>query len=228
MMMQPAQAQPMLDRYLNRRSRLYLLLRPPLPLIANPNEAFLPERSGVKLFVGGAGSNAPASFLNIDLFATSGVDIVADIHSLPFANDSVAAIECDAVLEHVQCPQDAVAECLRVLQPAGFIHIVVPFCHPFHEYPKDYQRWTIDGLKELLQQFEVIDAGIRTGPTATLLVVFLEYVKLLSPKPLRKAVYVFCGWLVWPVRYLDVWLNRKPDAQVLANHVYALARKPPD
>jgi hypothetical protein len=74
----------------------------------------------------------------------------------------------------------------RTARPAGFIHIVVPFCHPFHEYPKDYQRWTIDGLKELLQQFEVIDAGIRTGPTATLLVVLLEYVKLVSPKPLGK------------------------------------------
>jgi len=86
---------------------------------------------------------------------------------------------------------------------------VVPFCHPFHEYPKDYHRWTIDGLKELLQQFEVIDAGIRTGPTATLLIVLLEYVKLVSPKPFRRAVYVFCGWLVWPFRYLDVWLNRK-------------------
>src|SRR5439155_20017749 len=71
MVMQPAQAQPMLDRYLNRRSRLYRLLRPPLPLISSPNEVFLPECSGVKLFLGGAGSNAPASFLNIDLFATS-------------------------------------------------------------------------------------------------------------------------------------------------------------
>jgi hypothetical protein len=98
MVMQPAQAQPMLDRYRNRRSRLYGLLRPPLPLIANPNEEFLPESNGIKLFLGGAGSNAPTSFLNIDLFATSGVDVVADIHRLPFANDSVAAIECDAVL----------------------------------------------------------------------------------------------------------------------------------
>ncbi len=228
MVMQPAQAQPMLDRYLNRRSRLYRFLRPPLPLITSPSEVFLPECDGVKLFIGGAGSNAPASFLNIDLFATSGVNIVADIHSLPFENDSVAAIECDAVLEHVQCPQKAVAECLRVLRPAGFIHIVVPFCHPFHAYPKDYQRWTIDGLKELLQQFEVIETGIRTGPTATLLVVLLEYVKLLSPQPLRRPVYVLCGWLVWPLRYLDLWLDRKPDAQLLANHVYALARKRSD
>src|SRR5947207_15522723 len=61
MVMQRAQAQPMLDRYRNRRSRLYGLLRPPSPLIANPNESFLPDCSGVKLFIGGAGSNAPAS-----------------------------------------------------------------------------------------------------------------------------------------------------------------------
>ena len=131
MVMQRAQAQPMLDRYLNRRSRLYRFLRPPLPLVANPNEVFLPECSGVKLFIGGAGSNAPASFLNIDLFATSGVDVVADIHSLPFANDSVAAIECDAVLEHVQRPRDAVVECLRCFARLATCILWSRFVTPF-------------------------------------------------------------------------------------------------
>jgi SAM-dependent methyltransferase len=225
--MEKPPVQQMVERYLSRRSRLHRLLRPPLPLISNRKESHLPHCDGIKLFIGGAGSSVPGSYLSVDLVPFPGVNVVADIHTLPFADNSVAAIECDAVLEHVHHPSLAVAECRRVLQAGGFLHIVVPFCHPFHEYPKDYQRWTIDGLRQLLNRFEVIDAGIRTGPTATLLSMFLEYVKLLSPRPLKKAAYVFWGWLVWPLRYLDFWLNRSPDARLLANHVYALARKRP-
>ena len=77
-----------------------------------------------------------------------------------------------------------------------------------------------------LKQFEVVKVGIRTGPTATLLTFFLEFMKLLSLKPFKRAAYFFFAWLVWPLRYLDVWLNRKPDAHILANHIYALVRKP--
>lgn len=105
------------------------------------------------------------------------------------------------------------------------MHLVVPFCHPFHAYPTDYQRWTIDGLKGLLSEFEIVSIGIRTGPTATMLTFVLEFVKVLSPGPLKKPARAICAWIIWPFRYLDLWLNRRPDAYVLANHIYALVRK---
>lgn len=178
-------AASMLARYERRRSKLYQFLRPPLPLVPNQREARLPSCTGNKLFIGAAGSKVPSSFIRVDLVAFAGVDVAADIHQLPFADDSVSAIECDAVLEHVECPVDAVRECWRVLRPGGYLHIVVPFCHPFHEYPKDYQRWTLDGLAKLLSNFEIINSGMRTGPTATLLTFLLEYVKVLSPAPLK-------------------------------------------
>ena len=54
----------------------------------------------------------------------------------------------------------------RVLAAAGCAHIVVPFCHPFHECPKDF----LDGLKELDGDVEIVAEGWRTGPTATMLV----------------------------------------------------------
>jgi SAM-dependent methyltransferase len=216
----------MIARYRKRESRLYRLVRPPLPLIPNPQESRLPKCEGTKLFIGGAGRSVAPSFLNLDLFPYPGVHVAADIHALPFGDDSIAAIECDAVLEHVLDPAAAVAECFRVLRCGGFVHIVVPFCHPFHAYPVDIQRWTTDGLRQLLSRFEILDVGIRTGPTATLLVVLLEYLKLLSPAFLRRPVYAMFGWILWPIRYLDIWLNKRPEARGLANHIYALARKP--
>jgi SAM-dependent methyltransferase len=216
----------MIARYRRRESRLHRLLRPPLPLVPNPNESHLPQCEGPKIFLGGAGSKVARPFLNVDLVAFPGVHIVADVHDLPFSDGSIAQIECDAVLEHVRDPGRAVSECLRVLRPGGLLHIVVPFCHPFHEYPRDYRRWSIDGLRGLVSAFDVVDVGIRTGPTATVLAMILEYVKLVSPRPLKRPLYALFGWILWPARYLDRWLNQRPDAQVLANHVYALARKP--
>ncbi len=162
----------------------------------------------------------------VDIISFTGVDVVADVEALPFACQSVSRIECNAVLEHVQHPIKAVSEMFRVLKPGGYLHIVVPFCHPVHLYPADYSRWTIDGLQELVADFEVVDIGVRTGPTATLLTVVLEYLKLLAPNPLRKPVYAIAGWLLWPLRYLDKFLLRRPDAHVLANAIYVLAQRP--
>lgn len=216
----------MTETYERRKRRLYRLLRPPLPLIHNPRESLLPETDGIKLFIGGAGGEIPPGFMNVDLVPFPGVDLVANLESLPFADGSVAAIQCDAVLEHVMNPAGSVAEMLRVLRPGGYLHVAVPFCHPFHAYPSDYTRWTLEGLRQLLRDFHVLDAGMRTGPTATLLAVVLEYVKVVGPQALRKPLYGFFGWLLWPLRYLDLWLNERPEAWRLANHIYALARKP--
>ena len=69
----------------------------------------------------------------------------------------------------------------RVLLPGGFAHVVTPFCHPFHEYPKDFRRFTPDGLALMRGGLRVVAQGWRTGPTATLLVFVLEYAKLLLP-----------------------------------------------
>jgi hypothetical protein len=33
------------------------------------------------------------------------------------------------------------------------------------------------------------------------------------------------GWVICPLKYLDVWLNRLPGANVLANHLYVVARR---
>jgi SAM-dependent methyltransferase len=213
-------------RYERRSASLYRLLRPPSPVIHNLAEKLLPHVEGVRLFIGGAGGTVPSGFLNVDFLEIEDVDVVADIQRMPFISGSVAAIDCDAVLEHVPDASAAVAELYRVLRPGGFLHVVVPFCQAFHAYPSDYRRWTIEGLSTLLSEFEVVDVGVRAGPTATLLSFFLEYLKLPFGGWLGKALYGGAGWILWPLRYFDLWLNERPNAHVLAHAVYALVRKP--
>lgn len=211
--------------YRLRSSRLYRLLSPPAPLVMNPREPRDFPLGRWNLYIGGAGCATPG-YVNIDLFPLPGVDVLADAERLPFRPDVFARVECDAVLEHVRGPERVVREIERVLAPGGYVHVVTPFCHPFHEYPRDYRRFTPDGLKELAGELEVVAAGWRTGPTATVILFVLEYVKLLLPwRGWRAAVHFILGWMLFPLRYLDVPLMRTSRAGRLGNHCYAWFRK---
>ncbi|HLH18789.1 MAG TPA: methyltransferase domain-containing protein [Bryobacteraceae bacterium] len=201
------------------------MIEPPAPFIMNPREPKDFPLGRHNLYIGGAGRSI-AGYINLDLAAVAGVDVVADAHRLPFRDGVFQRIECDAVLEHVRQPETVMAEMRRVLAAGGYLHLVTPFCHPFHEYPKDYRRFTPDGLRELAAGMEVAAEGWRTGPTATLLVFAIEYAKLLLPwRWWRAAVHGVVGWVVWPLRYLDLLLVGSPRAGRIGNHCYLWLRK---
>jgi SAM-dependent methyltransferase len=208
------------------RDRLIRLLQPPAPFVLNPAEPMDFPLGRWNLYIGGAG-RVVKGYINLDLFAVPGVDVAADAEQLPFPSRVFTRVECDAVLEHVRDPQKVMDEIFRVLEPGGYAHLVTPFCHPFHEYPKDYRRFTLDGLKVLGSRMEVVAEGWRTGPTATMLVTTLEYVKLLLPfRAWRVAAHGILGWLLFPLRYLDLLLYRAPAAGRIGNHCYLWLRKP--
>jgi len=201
-------------------------MEPPAPYILNPREPTDFPLGRWNLYLGGAG-RVVQGYVNLDLFAVPGVDVSADAALLPFPAGIFQRVECDAVLEHVRDPVQVMNEIRRVLAPGGYVHLVTPFCHPFHEYPRDFRRFTLDGLKELADGMEVVAEGWRTGPTATLLVVSMEYVKLLFPfRAWRAVAHVVLGWLLFPLRYLDLLLFRLDDARRIGNHCYIWLRKP--
>jgi SAM-dependent methyltransferase len=208
------------------RDRLRRWLEPPAPYVLNPAEPKDYPLGRWNLYVGGGGRVVPG-YVNLDLFAVPGVDVAADAERLPFPDNLFQRVECDAVLEHVQRPERVMEEIRRVAAPGGYVHLVTPFCHPFHEYPKDYRRFTLDGLKELAGPLQVTAEGWRTGPTATLLLFFIEWVKLLLPfRGWRVAAHGALGWVLFPLRYLDVLLWRAPAAGRIGNNCYLWLRKP--
>ena len=118
------------------------------------------------------------------------------------------------------------AAIVRVLAPGGFVHLVTPFCHPFHEYPKDYRRFTLDGLKQLAGGLEAgrgrlahrshghhagVHAGVREAAAALALVARLVH---------------GLGWVLSPLRYLDLSLLGTPHAGQIGNHCYLWLRRP--
>ena len=89
------------------------------------------------------------------------IDYESPLHQIPVADDSFDAIICNAVLEHVENPDEVLAEFGRVCKPGGVLYLCVPFMQPEHCDPTDYQRYTIDGLRREVERhgFEVTDAG---------------------------------------------------------------------
>lgn len=93
-------------------------------------------------------------------------DVVADICQLPFRAESVEAIICKEVLEHVRDPSAAVRAMHAVLKPGGVIFCTVPFLHPYHGIQGklgDYWRFTEEGLSELFSCFSKIEIARAGG-----------------------------------------------------------------
>jgi len=114
-------------------------------------------------------------YVVMDKVADYNPDIVGDIHDLPFADNSIDAIICIAVLEHVEEPQKAVREMYRVLKPGGSCFIYAPFLfyyHPMKGYYGDYYRFTRQGFEYMTRDFKTVEIQNVMGATATVMNLF--------------------------------------------------------
>ena len=101
-----------------------------------------------------------SNYQTFDYDPTSGADIVGDIHKIPMANESVDAIICSSVLEHVYDPLTAVKEMHRILRKGGKIFVYVPSIYPYHahkgHYP-DYWRFFDDTLIAMFKEWKSVE-----------------------------------------------------------------------
>jgi SAM-dependent methyltransferase len=85
-----------------------------------------------------------------------GLDVLGDLHRLPFASATFEACLNIVTLEHVREPACVLAELARVLTPGGRLLLVVPHEWEVHQVPHDYYRYTRYGVAYLLER-----AGLR-------------------------------------------------------------------
>ncbi|MBZ0308030.1 MAG: class I SAM-dependent methyltransferase [Anaerolineae bacterium] len=96
---------------------------------------------------------------------TGTLDFVSDIHAVPIAANTVDAVICNAVIEHVQQPWVLAQEIYRILRPGGVAYLYAPFLYPYHAENTsrdehvggyDFYRFTADGLRYLFRDFSVM------------------------------------------------------------------------
>ena len=102
-------------------------------------------------------------WVSVDLYDESDlIDFHYDIHDLRFPDESYDVVVCNAVLEHVASPEQAIGELRRVLRPGGRIWVEVPFNQPYHAAPADFWRVTPSGLRIWMRGFEETALGFFT------------------------------------------------------------------
>lgn len=76
----------------------------------------------------GCGQGISDEFVNVDIVALPGVDVVADLdQDWPWKGGSVEYILASHVFEHIERPVHFMAEAWRVLEDGGVLDIRVPY-----------------------------------------------------------------------------------------------------
>jgi SAM-dependent methyltransferase len=105
-----------------------------------------------------------SEYLTLDVRTDVGADIVGDLHDAPRADASLDIVIATEVLEHCYDPARAVGEIHRMLRRGGVCVLSTRFIHPYHPDPKDYFRFSRDGLEHLFRDFsdvEIVPLGNR-------------------------------------------------------------------
>lgn len=224
----------LLKNFFKRWPRFYeraALLISPILFTGLTSRAFakrLPA-TGLVLNLGSGPTDLGSECVNVDVYPFPNVHVRALGERLPFRNDSFRAVICDQVLEHVASPAAVIREMDRVLKPGGVMYLGVPFVFPLHPSPKDYSRWSVEGIKSMLPAYEFVESGISIGPTSGLLTVLSDWCSLIFSfglKPLRIGLRYGFMILFFPLKYLDLLFARYPGAETIAAAVYVIARKP--
>lgn len=166
--------------------------------------------------------------INIDIYPFQGTLMAADAQKLPFKDSSCDAAICETSLEHIKSPSLAVQEIHRILKNNGLIYITVPFIQGFHDSPSDYYRWTKEGIRELLKNFEEKEIGIYGGPTYAFTSILREWLAIVlsfNSEYIYQVLSILFLIILAPLNFLDYLFSKYRPAQNIASSFYFLGIK---
>jgi len=179
----------------------------------------------------GSGTNRiHPEIINVDLFPFKGVDIVADICALPFKDSSIDGVICEDVLEHISHTNRLLKEMSRVIKPGGTVILKIPFLYPYHSSPEDFFRWTKDGMKHTLKEynFSVKEFGIHGGPMGALQGILMHVFAIPFSFGSKTAYFFLTQFfmvLFSPLKLLDPLFMLSPFSIDIASDIYIVAQK---
>lgn len=114
-------------------------------------------------------------------------DVVSNILSMPFEDNSFDTVVCTEVLEHVEDPFALMKEISRILKTGGHAIIASGWISAYHKEPKDYWRFSPDTYRLLCDKFnlELIELHKQGGIFTTILYLIRRNIDL-NTKFLKK------------------------------------------
>jgi SAM-dependent methyltransferase len=161
------------------------------PYSPGSDELIAKFAAGLVLDLGAGGKHIErTNVVQVDVFRFPMVDVVASADALPFRADTFDAVISQAVFEHLQYPDAAAAEVLRVLKPDGMAKIDTAFLQPEHAYPHHYFNATEAGLRHWFRDFELQWSGVEAyqHPKWALLWFLDVYLAALPPDAQEKVL----------------------------------------
>lgn len=142
-------------------------------------------------------------------------DMVLDVTDMKnVESSSIDVINAIELFEHVSEPEKGISECYRVLKAGGIFIASTPFLYGIHADPYDFQRWTGDKWRMVLEKtgfqapkchamgtgvsvaLDMTKSILRHSNTVIKLASFLFYPFLDCIEKLDKAEWIkksFCG-----------------------------------
>lgn len=146
-------------------------------------------------------------------------DIFGDAKSLPFQDETFAAVLFNEVIEHLVEPDRGLKEIWRVLKKGGKLFMTAPMYWRLHYAPDDYLRFTNYGLKYLLekngffvQEIERL-GGFFSIVFVRLIDIFVTKVffKVTDTCRIKRGKYRLAALLTWPFSLTGYYLARLLD-----------------
>jgi len=183
----------------------------------------------IVLNVGSGTDDYGPRVINLEIGPFQNVDVVGRSEWLPIGDQCVNAVITTGVLEHVGDLEASLAEIDRVLLPGGQVFHEVPFVQGFHG-TFDYRRFTNQGARALVKNYELIDEGVALGPSSALVWILTEYLGALLSFGNDRVHFVMSrlvSKVLRPLRFFDAFMEQRPQARSIACSLYVHARKPP-
>jgi SAM-dependent methyltransferase len=182
------------------------------------------------LNIGAGQTRVHKSIKNLELEPGLNIDYVGSVLAIPCNDNIFDVVLAQEVLEHVSAPGAAIDEINRVLKVGGYFYLQLPFIIGYHPCPKDFWRFTHEGIRELLPQdkFDIIDSDITVGPAVGFYRILIEFLALcfsLGISSLYKPTKLVFAVLFFPIKFLDPLLLRSKQANRIAGGYYVIGKK---
>jgi ubiquinone/menaquinone biosynthesis C-methylase UbiE len=160
---------------------------------------------------------------------TTKLDIVSDITAIPLTDQSVDAVMCTEVLEHIPDPAAAIKEFARLVKPGGYLLITAPFASLTHFAPYHFAS----GLSRFFYEkylpengFEIEDIQLN-GNFFEFLAQENRRVKYVAANYAQKKLNIFHKAII----HLNLWLLQrlsridKGSSELLCFGIHVFARR---